>query len=128
VILNGLMDWDEWLEVVKTKSVGGKIWEFVNPNTNKAEPPILEKPMIPSAKDVNPLKTVLSQPMGGEKDELKLLRYDYKHQLTLYEQQDAALASLRLFIQETISRTFLPYTFNCDTPYDILFAFVNALD
>jgi hypothetical protein len=78
--------------------------------------------MIPSAKDVNPLKTVLSQLTDDEKDELKLLRYDYKHQLTLYERQDAALASLRLFIQETISRTFLPYTFNCDTPYDILVA------
>jgi phospholipase C len=84
VILNGPMDWDEWLEAVKTKSVG-KFWDFVNPNTNKAELPILEKPMIPSAKDVNPLKTVLSQLMDDEKDELKLLRYDYKHQLTLYE-------------------------------------------
>jgi hypothetical protein len=122
VILNGPMDWDEWLEVVKKKSVGGKIWDFVNPNTNKDELPILEKPMIPSAKDVNPLKTVLSQLTDDEKDELKLLRYDFKHQLTLYERQDAALASLRLFIQETISRTFLPYTFNCDTPYDILVA------
>jgi hypothetical protein len=122
VILNGPMDWDEWLEVVKTKSVGGKIWDFVNPNTNKDELPILEKPMIPSAKDVNPLKTVLSQLTDDEKDKLKLLRYDFKHQPTLYERQDAALASLRLFIQETISRTFLPYTFNCNTPYDILVA------
>jgi hypothetical protein len=78
--------------------------------------------MIPSAKDVNPLKTVLSQLTDDEKDELKPLRYDFKHQFTLYERQDAALASLRLFIQETISRTFLPYTFNCDTPYDILVA------
>jgi hypothetical protein len=42
--------------------------------------------------------------------------------IALYERQDAALASLRLFIQETISRTFLPYTFNCDTPHDILVA------
>jgi hypothetical protein len=77
VILNGPMDWDEWLEVVKTKSVGGKIWDFVNPNTNKDELPILKKPMIPSAKDVNPLKTVLSQLTDDEKDELKPLRYDY---------------------------------------------------
>jgi hypothetical protein len=85
VILDGQMDWDEWLEVVKTKSVGGKIWDFVNPNTNKAELSILDKPMIPSAKDINPLKTVLLQLTDDEKDELKLLRYDYKHQLTLYE-------------------------------------------
>jgi hypothetical protein len=73
VIPNGPMDWAEWLEVVKTKSVGGKIWDFVNPNTNKAGLLILEKPMIPSAKDVNPLKAVLSQLTDDEKDELKLL-------------------------------------------------------
>jgi hypothetical protein len=85
VILNGLMDWDEWHEVVKTKSVGGKIWESVNPNTNKIELPILKKSMIPSAKDVNPLKTIVSQLTGDETDELKLLQYDYKYQLTLYE-------------------------------------------
>ena len=60
VILNKPNDWDEWLEVIETKAVGGKRWEFV--------------------------------------------------------------ASLRSFIQETISRTFFPYTFNCDTPYDILVA------
>jgi hypothetical protein len=85
VILDVLMDWDEWIEVVKTKSVGGKIWDFVNPNTNKAGLPIVKKPMIPSAKDVNPLKTVLSQLTDDEKSELKHLRYGYKHQLTLYE-------------------------------------------
>jgi hypothetical protein len=84
MILNGPMDWDEWLEV-KAKSVGGNIWDFVNPNTNEAEFPILEKPIIPSAKDINLLKTVLSQLTDDEKDELKVLRYNFKYQLTLYE-------------------------------------------
>jgi phospholipase C len=95
VILNGPIDWDEWLEVVKTKSVGGRIWDFVNPNTNKSQLPTPEKPMTLPAKDAHPLKTALPQLTDGEKDELKLLRYDYKHQLTLYERQDAVLASLR---------------------------------
>ena len=122
IILNGPNDWDEWLEVIKTKAVGGRIWEFVDPRTNKDELPTLRRPTIPSAKDVNSEKSTLSQLTDDEKDELKLQRYDYKHQLALYERQDAALASLRSFIQETISRTFLPYTFKCDTTYDMLVA------
>ena len=73
MILNGPIDWDKWLEVVKTKAVGGKIWEFVNPGTNKDELPTLEKPVIPSAKDINPGKTVLLQLTNNEKDKLKLL-------------------------------------------------------
>jgi hypothetical protein len=77
VILNGSMDWDEWYEVVKTKSVGGMIWGFVNPNMNNAELPILEKPMIPYVKEINLLKTVVLQLMDDEKDELKHLQYDY---------------------------------------------------
>jgi hypothetical protein len=31
-------------------------------------------------------------------------------------------AALRSFIQETITRTYLTYTFDCDTPYDMLIA------
>ena len=32
------------------------------------------------------------------------------------------MATLRSFIQETITRTYLTYTFNCDTPHDMLVA------
>ena len=32
------------------------------------------------------------------------------------------MATLRSFIQETITRTYLTYTFDCDTPHDMLVA------
>lgn len=32
------------------------------------------------------------------------------------------MATLRSFIQETITRTYPTYTFNCDTPHDMLIA------
>ena len=56
-----------------------------------------------------------------ELDELKLLRYDFKHRLQLFERQDTALSTLKSFIQETISRKFLPYTFK-ESTHDVLVA------
>jgi len=122
VILSGPTDWDEWIEIVKTKAMGNKIWEYVDPSTLKDNLSILNEPTIPRAGDVNPQKPTVDKLDANELEELKLLRYDYKRQIAAYERKDAALGSLRSFIQETISRAYLPYTFKCDTPYDMLTA------
>jgi hypothetical protein len=39
-----------------------------------------------------------------------------------WEDRGLKYATLRSFIQETITRTYLTYTFDCDTPYDMLIA------
>ena len=119
IILTGPNDWDEWLEVIKTKAEAGKIWEYVNPAITK-ELKVLTRPEIPTARDINPEKDTITELAGDELDELKLLRYNFKHQLQLYERQDVALSTLKSLIQETISRTFLPYTFNKESTYDVL--------
>ena len=82
VILTGPNDWEEWIEVVKTKALAGKIWEFVNLSTEKTRLPVLERPTIPMANNVNPAKTAISILSEDEKEELKLLCYSYKHNLT----------------------------------------------
>jgi len=121
IILNSSSDWDEWIEVVRTKALGNDIWEFVNPATAKAELPTLAEPSIPTAADINPAKA-LDKLSEDEKEQLRLLRYDYKRRITSYDRQKAAIGSLRSFIQETVSRTYLIYTFRCESPYDMLVA------
>ncbi len=74
------------------------------------------------AKNINPDKNTMAGFTPKEQDKLKLLRFDYKHHLQLYEWQDTALSSLKAFIQETISRTFLSYTFKKETTHDVLVA------
>ena len=122
VILNSSTDWDEWLEIVKTKAIGGEIWSFVDPAIEKDKLPTLKQPDVPIAATVNSDKTKISELSEDEREELKLLRFTYKHRLTQYECQKTLLASLRSFIQETVSRTNLLYTFKQDTPYDMLIA------
>ena len=100
--------------------MGGEIWEFVNPSTGKESLPTLVEPPLPRPEDVNPAHTTLTQLTDEEKEEYQLLRFNYKRKITIYDRQKAALASLRTYIQETISSTLLIYTFDCTIPYNML--------
>jgi hypothetical protein len=122
IILSCPSDWDEWLEVVKTKAMGGKVWKFVDPSASKDELPVLMEPTLPLPEDIDPDKTTLAELTESERAELKDRRQTYKRQQELYDKQEAALAALRTTIQETISRVYLRYTFRCDTTYDMLTA------
>jgi hypothetical protein len=46
IILTGPNDWDEWIEVVKTKAKAGEIWQYIDPSTAKDQLPNLERPSI----------------------------------------------------------------------------------
>jgi hypothetical protein len=122
IILTGPNDWDEWLEVIKTKAEAGKIWEYVNPAVPKESLKVLTRPEVPKPKDVNPQKNTIAELTADELDELKLLRYNFKHQLQLFERQDVALSTVKALVQETISRIFLTYTFKKESTYDVLIA------
>ena len=122
IILAGPSDWDEWIEVIKTKAEAGKVWDLVDPSIATENLKSLTRPEVPKPVDVNPEKNTVAELSSDELDELKLLRFNFKHQLQLYERQDTALSTLKSLIQETISRTFLPYTFNKKSTYDVLVA------
>ena len=122
IILSSPSDWDEWLEVLKTKAIGGKIWQFVDPSVPKESLPVLTELELPQPADINNEKTTVAELDNGEKEELKFRRHEQKRQQATYDKQDAAMASLRTFIQETVSRTYLRYTFKCDSPYEMLIA------
>ncbi len=58
----------------------------------------LSRPEIPKAKDINLEKAIISQLTPDEQDKLKLLCFDYKYHLQLYERQDIAMSALKAFI------------------------------
>jgi len=90
--------------------------------TAKDELSTLIEPMIPTPQDVNPDKTRLAQLDDDEKEELRFQRLSYKRKVATFDLQKATVATLRSFIQETITPTYLTYTFDCETPYDMLVA------
>jgi hypothetical protein len=58
-----------------------------------------------------------------EKEELRNLQLDFQYDRKIWEKKEEAIQGLRSKIQETIRREFLPYTYNCDTPYEMLVKF-----
>ena len=127
VILTGSNDWEKWIEIIKIKALAGKIWEFVNSSMLKISLSILEQPAILMTQDVNSAITAISKLDEDEKEELKLLHYSYKHDLTVYEWKNAVLEALWSFIQEFISCTYLIYTFNSESLYDMLTALKTCI-
>jgi hypothetical protein len=122
VILSTSADWDEWLELMKTKAIGEKVWKYLDPSTPKDQLPTLIEPVRPTPADVNPNKTLLSQLDEDEKDELELRREQYRDELAKYNRQETAIANFPSHIQESISRNFLVYTFGAETTHDMLVA------
>jgi len=121
VILASPNDWDEWIEVIKLKANNNRLWEYVDPSTPETKLPKLEEPVRASPKDANSRgKTKLAELDEEEKEELRMLKADYRDNLKLYRKQLLALNTLRSYIQSLISRTYLIYTFKCVTTYDVL--------
>jgi len=127
VILNGPNDWEEWLEIVKSKAREHDIWGFVNPATAKADIPNLEVPEISKATDVNPAATSIVKLEDIEKDIYRVLLSQFNRRISAYDQKILALRNLCTFIQGTVSRTYLCYTFNTENTYKMLAALKNRV-
>ena len=113
-------NWDEWIEFIKRKANANQIWKYVDPSTAADKLPKLEEPIRALPKDVNSQKTKLSELDEDEKEDLRMLRLDHRDNLKLYRKQLSALDTLCSQIQSSISRSYLIYTFKCDTTYDVL--------
>ena len=118
VTLNSPSDWDEWIEVLKTQALAGKVWDYVDPS--KDQVPALEEPLPPQPSDVNAQATTFGQLTQEEREEYRMLRQDYKWQRDLYDKRDNALSSLRTSIQSSVSRSCLHYTFGTSSAREML--------
>jgi hypothetical protein len=141
VILNGPADWVPWLECLKTVATTAKIWEYVNPDlpvrTEWIEPQRPTPTMVRSLFSPNSVlgldtpSTSTMQSMDGtavtygqltaeEREYYRQVQEEYMYERKKYDKRDEALDSLRSTIQKTINRELLPYTYKCNTPYEML--------
>jgi hypothetical protein len=124
VILDGS---NAWLEVVKTKARVGKVWEYIDPSLTADEVRMLVEPKIPKPSDI---KEGVVSPIDLTDDELKKLQQmqsAVKPEYREFELKEKALNEMVKHIQETVSTTYISWTYDCDTVYDMLVALQKRL-
>jgi hypothetical protein len=55
IILEGMKDLEDWIEVIRTAAIGADIWYLINPNSST--PKVLDEPKRPEPSDVHRRKT-----------------------------------------------------------------------
>ena len=119
IVLDGSNAWHDWLEVVKTKARAGKVWEYIDPSLTADEVRKLVEPKIPEPSDI---RAGVESPIDLTDEELKKLRqlqHAVKHKLKEFELKEKAMNEMVKHIQETVSSTYLSWTYDCDTVYDM---------
>jgi hypothetical protein len=56
----------------------------------------------------------------NKQEELRMLQRDYEYNYKRFDNQEDALNNIYIYIQETVKRNFLTYTFKCDIAYKML--------
>jgi hypothetical protein len=122
VILDGTNTWHDWLEVVKTKARAGKIWEYIDPSLSVDEVRKLVEPKMPEASDVEEGAESPTDLTDNDLKKLRELQQAVKPKLREFELKERALNEMVKHIQETVSSTYLSWTYDCNTVYDMLVA------
>ena len=78
-------------------------------------------------KNINAEKTTIAILTTVEKKELQVLCHEYKRKIKKYKQQQAALANLKVHIQNTISHSYLQYIIESQTLYEMLTALKQCI-
>jgi hypothetical protein len=123
VILDGSKAWHDWLEVVKTKARAGEVWEYVDPSLAADQVEQLVPPRKPNPSDIRAGAVTPIDLNEEERKSLQQLQLTVKPELKEYElKKKRALNELVKHIQETVSSTYISWTYDCDTVYEMLVA------
>ncbi len=103
IILNGMKDWDDWIEVIRTAALGADIWDLINPDKSKTEIQGLVQPRRPEPSDVKPPEegqppTAYSHLSTNEKEQFRQLQLDYVYNRKDYDNKRKALANICICI------------------------------
>ena len=127
IVLDSSKVWHVWLEVVKSQACAGKVWDYVDPSKTADEVQKLVEPKTPKPPDI---KQGVETPVDLSEDEVKRLQQlqsTVKPQRKEFELKEKALNELVKHIQETVSTTYMSWTDDCDTIYEISVALQKRL-
>ncbi|KAJ5358783.1 uncharacterized protein N7496_011196 [Penicillium cataractarum] len=99
-------DWRSWKNHIQQVAKKSKIWDYCNPETERADLPILKEPEEPTICSVRSLAESLVDLDLSDFTNLHSLASKYKADLATYQQKRHALEDLSNTIAETISTEY----------------------
>jgi hypothetical protein len=111
--------------VVKTRA--GEVWEYIDPSLAADEVQKLVAPKKPKPSDIKQGAVSPIDLNDAERKKLPELQDLVKPTLKEYELKKKALNEMVKHIQETVPSTYLSWTYDCDTVYDMLIALQKRL-
>ena len=125
IILNNPADQDEWIKIIKTQALVGKVWQYLNPSEDTV--PALEESVAPMPAQVNAAKMTVIEFTPDKCEQYKILQQDYKQECNQYNKKKATLSAFYTAIQLSVNRSYLYYTFKTFNTYKILIKFKKYL-
>ena len=113
--------------VVKTQARAGKAWDYVDPSKTADEVQKLAEPKMPKPFGIKQGAETSVDLSEDEVKRLQQLQSPVKPQRKKFELKGKALNELVKHIQETVSTTYISWTYDCDTVYDMLVALQKRL-
>jgi hypothetical protein len=101
IILSRAEDWPNWIQSIRG-SISTDIWPLIDPDAEVNEEP-LEKPKLPTAKDVNDAKTTFRSLTSTERSEFEVLLKIYSAEIREYDSQHKGLTDAKILIQSRVS-------------------------
>jgi len=100
--------------LTKSRALQKEVWDLIDPDTPTATAIIEAEPTLPMPSDVAPDKT-FAQLTAAEREELTILRDDYRRCLKKHDRRRQGLLDMRVAIQESISKEALEETVRSDS-------------
>ena len=127
VILDKPSDWIPWFFVVQDSATNNKVWEYIDPSTEKDKLPKLEPPNRPTPASVLPTATSISDLDQHQLTAYNQLYAEYKDDLRAHQKQEQAISNISDYIVRTTSTAYLPLIDGLKTVYERLQALKHAL-
>jgi hypothetical protein len=144
--LNTKADWPQWYSSVICRARRDGILDYCNPElaeedsaiaSSSTAPPaaatspihrVLIEPIRPTASQINPDATLLSELNDEELDRWVILRNGYNDRMREYEKKHKAILELAYYIESTVDRSNYIIIRDLITPYEMLKALKQMLE
>ena len=121
IILTNPSLWHNWISIIRSNAKQSEIWDLIDPSLDQE--PLLKQPDLPKRADIDPSA---DEKVRSDRYTDLVLRFNVE--LQEHREKREALVRTLSSIQKSVSRKYLTYIINKDTPWQALRALQQAIN